>query len=182
MTKKYKVDTLSGGAGAIITGDLEDYYKDRDKQITDSFNKFWGNEDYTYMSMDLAVLGCKKLWTGLEKTYYGHRLWPIMYDTRGGVGERIAEKNGNTLYIVMLQIWKGSKNVMFGITQEEIDDAGFNWERKDLLAKDDLINRGISALRLKEHPIIAPIIIDQYMHKRSREQDVDGATLHRVWD
>ena len=51
-----------------------------------------------------------------------------------------------------------------------------------VLTMDDLINRGISALRLKEHPIIATIIIDQYMHKRSREQDVDGATLHRVWD
>ena len=182
MTKKYNVYNTGSSGGSVITGDLEDYYKDRDKQNTDGFNKFWGNEDYTYMSMDLAVLGCKKLWTGLEKTYYGHRLWPIMYDTRGGVGERIAEKNGNTLYIVMLQIWKGSKNVMFGITQEEIDDAGFNWERKDLLAKDDLINRGISALRLKEHPIITPIIMNQYMHKRSREQNVDGATLHRVWD
>lgn len=181
MTKDYKVETLGDGA-YTVTGDLESYYKDKERQMKEGLDQFWGGDDYSYMSVDLAVSGCEKLWTGLEKNYYGHKLWPIMYDTRNGVGKLIAEKSGKLPFVVMLQVWKGMKNVLFGVTQAEIDDAGFNWRKENLLADDDLLNRGISALRLKEHPMITTLIMDQYMHKRSKEQGVDAATLYRVWD
>lgn len=181
MSKDYKIESIGDGAG-IVTGDIDSYYRDRERQMKEGFDQFWGKDDHSYMSVDLAITGSEKLWTGLEKNYYGHRLWPIMYDTRNSVGKLIAEKSGSQPYVVMLQIWKGSKNVLFGVTQAEIDDAGFNWRRENLLADDDLLNRGISALRLKQHPLISTLISDQYRHKRSKEQGVDAATLYRVWD
>ena len=181
MTTDYKIESLGNGA-YTVTGNIDSYYKDKERQIKEGFDRFWGGDDYTYMSVDLAITGCEKLWTGLEKNYYGHKLWPIMYDTRNGVGKSIAEKSGKPEFVVMLQIWKGSKNVLFGVTQAELDDAGFNWNRENLLADDDIVNRGISALRLKEHPIITTLIMNQYHHKKSKAQGVDAATLHRIWD
>ena len=182
--KPYKVQDLGGAQ--IVTGDIEAYRKNAQDNLRAYFNRRWAEAKQGPINVDLAVLGAPKLWTGLEKTYYGHKLWPILYDvsieTNGKtLGESIARGKGN-IPVLILQIWKGFTNMMIGISQARLDDAGFNWERKNLLADDDLLNRGISALRLMEDPMISTIIMDQFSHKRSKEQGVDAGKLVRIWD
>ena len=184
--KPYEVEDLGGGA-QIVTGDIDAYRRNAQENLRSYFNQRWAEAKQRMANVDLAVLGAPKLWTGLEKSYYGHKLWPILYDvsiknhTGKTLGESIAHDKSN-IPVLMLQIWKGYTNIMIGISQARLDDAGFNWQRENLLADDDLVNRGISALRLMEDPMISTIIVDQFSHKRSKEQGVDVGKLVRIWD
>jgi hypothetical protein len=178
----YKVSSLGGGQATIVTGDIEQYQKDQDAQLAYQMKKFWEGPSHKFMSVDLATLGCEKLWTGQEKTIFGKKIWPILYDTQGRVGEAIAKHSGKAPFLSMIQVWNGSKNIMMGFTEADIKDAGFNWRKEDLLPQDDLLNRSLSACVLKGDPLLFYVIKAQVYTKHAEKQGVKASILHRIWD
>jgi hypothetical protein len=180
-TMAYEVEDHTWGQS--VTGDIEAYRADAEQDRKRHLDRIWANAQQQLANVDLAIAGGRKLWTGLEKSYHGHKMWPILYDvSQTGLGKAIAKRNGQGVPVLMLQIWKGYANVMIGVTQAQLDDAGRNWEGKDLLAKTDLLNRGISALRLMNDAFINTVLLDQIYHKASKAQGIDAGTLLQIWD
>jgi hypothetical protein len=178
----YKVSSLGGGQVTTVTGDIEQYLQDEDAQLAYQMKQFWEGPKPKSSNVDLATTGAEKLWTGQEKNYWGKKIWPILYDTRGSVGEAIGDHSGTAPFLSMIQLWNGYKNIMMGFTEADIKDAGFNHRKEDLLPQDDLLNRSLSACVLKGDPMLFYVIKPQVYTKHSEKQGVKASILHRIWD
>lgn len=94
-----------------------------------------------------------------------------------------------TEFVAMFQIFHKGGSMLLPMTQMTIDDAGNNYRDEEVIAKTDILNRAVAALRLNSN---APVIHHIAMHIAYEEtapdsgrplyEGIDQLAIYRVWD
>jgi hypothetical protein len=92
-------------------------------------------------------------------------------------------------FVAMFQIFHKGGSMLLPMTQMTLDDAGHNHRDEMVIAKDDILNRAVAALRLNSN---APVIHHIAMHIAYEEtapdsgktyyEGIDTLAIYRVWD
>lgn len=92
-------------------------------------------------------------------------------------------------FVAMFQIFNKAGSMLIPLTQQVIDNAGHNYRDETVIAKDDILNRAVAALRLNSNN---PVIHDIAMHIAYEEtkpdsgkpyyEGIDQLAIYRVWD
>ena len=100
----------------------------------------------------------------------------------------IGKKYGKE-FVAMFQIFNKAGSMLIPLTQQVIDNAGHNYRDETVIAKDDILNRAVAALRLNSNN---PVIHDIAMHIAYEEtkpdsgkpyyEGIDQLAIYRVWD
>ena len=92
-------------------------------------------------------------------------------------------------FVAMFQIWSKGGSMLLPMTADVINNAGHNYCDETVIAKEDILNRAVAALRLNSN---APVIQHIAMHIAYEEtapdsgkpyyEGIDQLAIYRVWD
>ena len=106
----------------------------------------------------------------------------------GDTVKAIGNKYGKNL-VSIVQIFTKAGSMLVCVTQDMIDDAGHNWNNETVIAKDDILNRTVAALRLNSgssiiHSIATHIAYEETSPDAGDQyyEGIDSYALYRVWD
>lgn len=95
----------------------------------------------------------------------------------------------NKDFVAMFQIFNKAGSMILPMSQETIDNAGHDYRNETVIAKDDILNRAVAALRLNSN---SPTIHNIAMHiayeetapdsGKSYYKGIDTLAIYNVWD
>ena len=92
-------------------------------------------------------------------------------------------------FVAMFQIFNKAGSMLLPLTQQTIDDAGHDWRNETVIAKNDILNRAVAALRLNSnnpaiHDIATHIAYEETKPDSGKPyyEGIDQLAIYRVWD
>jgi hypothetical protein len=182
--KNNDVMTLITPSGTKTYDSMDDYRK----EVLDGRNRAAQAllDASSPANMDFSIVDEPAIRT--KELTYGGRKFNVHLHTNKKKLDLIGKKYGKE-FVAMFQIFNKAGSMLLPMSQETIDNAGHDYRGDTVIAKDNILNRAVAALRLNSNN---PVIHDIAMHiayeetkpdsGKSYYEGIDQLAIYRVWD
>jgi len=170
--------------GVISYDSMNDYFdakQNADKQAMAHLLDACDQANIDMSMIDSPTLTTKQL------TFGGSRVTAALHINNNAV-KAISDHSGDKL-VALWQLFTKKGSLMMGVKQDQLDDAGHNWNNETVISKDDVLNRTIAALRLNASSSVIGYIASHIAYETTKPESqtpyyegVDSDALYRVWD